>query len=202
MSAPSKARARLHVIVSTCHFAGVMPAPKPHSDRLGFDRLDRSCHGCRLTSDAAHLLVGAAAVTFSLRCVRASCLPSLRSCPDHVSSRSEAPWYASADAHSSCVPLASMCLLVRAHLDECRVPSPAASTGPSRSRPGGCLGSAERFGGEEAWRLQAGDAVFVPRMAPQRRFVACLERARCIAQRLPCDVSGPWRPHLCVYCWA
>ena len=107
MSAPSIARARPHVIGSTCRFAGVMPAPKPHSDRPGFDRLGRSCHGCRLTSDAAHLLVGAAAVTFSLRYVRASCLPPLRSCPDHVSSRSEAPWHASADAHSSCVPLAT-----------------------------------------------------------------------------------------------
>ena len=111
MSAPFVARARLHVIGSTCRFAGVMPAPKPHSDRPGFDRLDRLNHVCRLTSDAAHLLVGAAAVTFSLRCVRASCLPPLRSCPGHVSSRSEAPWHASADAHSSCVPSATVCLL-------------------------------------------------------------------------------------------
>ena len=107
MSAPSMARARPHVIGSTCRFAGVMPAPKPHSDRPGFDRLGRSCHVCRLTTDAAHLLVGAAAVTFRLRYVRASCLPPLSSCPDHVSSRSEAPWHASADAHSSCVPLAT-----------------------------------------------------------------------------------------------
>ena len=107
MSAPSSARARPHVIGSTCRFAGVMPAPKPNSDRPGFDRLDRLCHGCRLTSDAAHLFVGAAAVTFRLRYVRASCLPPLSSCPDHVSSRSEAPWHASADAHSSCVPLAT-----------------------------------------------------------------------------------------------
>ena len=68
--------------------------------------------GSRLTSDAAHLLVDAAAVTFSLRYVRASCLPPLRSCPGHVSSRSEAPWHASADAHSSCVPSATVCLLV------------------------------------------------------------------------------------------
>ena len=104
MSAPFVARARLHVIGSTCRFAGVMPAPKLHSDRPGFDRLDRLNHVCRLTSDAAHLLVSAAAVTFSLRYVRASCLPPLRSCPGHVSSRSEAPWHASADAHSSCVP--------------------------------------------------------------------------------------------------
>ena len=131
MSAPSMARARLHVIGSTCRFTGVMPAPKPHSDKPGFDRLDRSSHGCRLTTDAAHLLVGAAEVTFSLRYVRASCLPPPSSRPDHVSKRSEALWHASADAHSACVPSATVCLLVRAHLDECRVPSPAASIGPS-----------------------------------------------------------------------
>ena len=94
-----------------------------------------------------------------------------------------------------------VCLAVCAHLDKCRVPSPAASTGPSPSHLGDCLGSVEWFGGVEAWRFQAGDAVCVPRLAPQRRFVACLERARDIAQRRPCDVSGPWWPHLCVYCW-
>ena len=183
MSAPSIARARPHVIGSTCRFAGVMPAPKPHSDRPGFDRLDRLNHVCRLTSDAAHLLVGAAAVTFSLRYVRASCLPPLRSCPGHVSSRSEAPWHASADAHPACVPSATVCLLVCAHLDECRVPSPAALIGPSFAHLGGCLGSAGRIGGGEAWRFQDGDALCVPRLAPQRRFVACLERARGIDQR-------------------
>ena len=172
MSAPSMARARPHVIGSTCRFAGVMPAPKPHSDRPGFDRLDRLNHVCRLTSDAAHLLVGAAAVTFSLRYVRASCLPPLRSCPGHVSSRLEAPWHASADAHSSCVPSATVCLLVRTHLDECRVPNPEASTRPSPARLSRCLGSAERIGGGEAWRFQGGDAVCAPRLAPRRRFVA------------------------------
>ena len=88
-----------------------------------------------------------------------------------------------------------------AHLDECRVRSPAALIGSSPSHLGGCLGSAEWLGGVEAWRFQGGDAVCVPRLAPQRRFVACLERARGIAQRRPCDVSGPWWPHLCVYCW-
>ena len=88
-----------------------------------------------------------------------------------------------------------------AHLDECRVPSPAALVGSSPSHLGGCLGSAEWLGGVEAWRFQGGDAVCVPRLAPQRRIVACLERARGIAQRRPCDVSGPWWPHLCVYCW-
>ena len=202
MSAPSMAIDRLHVIGSTCRFAGVTPAPKPHSERPGFDRRDRSCHGYRLTTDAARLLVGAAVVTFSLRYVRASCMLSLSSCPDHVSKQSEAPWHVSSDAHSSCVPSATVCLLVGAHLDKCRVPSPAASIGSSPSHLGGCLGSAERLGGREAWRFQGGDAVRVPRLSLWRRFVACLEHARGIAQRCPMAVSGPLRPHLCVYCWA
>ena len=160
-------------------------------------------YGCRLTSDAARVLVGAAQVTFSLRHVRASCPPPRRSRPDHVSKQSEAPWHVSSDAHSSCVPSATVCLLlVGAHLDKCRVPSPAASIGSSPSHLGGCLGSAERLGGREAWRFQAGDAVRVPRLSLWRRFVACPERARGIAQRCPMAVSGPWRPHLCVYCWA
>ena len=198
MSAPSMARARLHVIGSSCRFTGVMPAPKPHSDKPGLDRLDRLCHVCRLTSDAAHLLVGAAAVTFSLRYVRASCLPPLRSCPDHVSSRSEAPWHASADAHPACVPLATVCLLVCADLDECRVPSPAASIGTSPSRLGGCLGSDGRIGGGEAWRFQDGDALCVPRLALWRRFAACLEDSRGINKRRPTAVSGLWWSHLYV----
>ena len=172
MSAPSMARARLHVIGSSCRFTGVMPAPKPHSDKPGFDRLDRSSHGCRLTTDAAHLLVGAAEVTFSLRYVRASCLPPPSSRPDHVSKRSEALWHASADAHSACVPSATVCLLVHTHLDECRVPNPEASTRPSPARLSRCLGSAEWIGGGEAWIFQGGDAVCAPRLAPRRRFAA------------------------------
>ena len=157
---------------------------------------------CRLTSDAAHLLVGAAAVTFRLRYVRASCLPPLSSCPDHISSRSEAPWHASADAHSSCVPSTTVCLLVWLTLDECRVPSPAALIGSSPSHLGSCLGPAGRIGGGEALIFQGGDALCVPRLAPQRQFAAYLERACGIAKRRPCAVSGPWRPHLCVCCWA
>ena len=77
MSAPSMARDRLHVIGSSCRFAGVMPAPKPHSDRPDLDRLDHSCHGCRLTTDAARLLVGAAEVSVSLRHVRASVMHAI-----------------------------------------------------------------------------------------------------------------------------
>ena len=200
MSAPSMAIDRLHVIGSTCRFAGVMPAPKPHSERPGFDRRDRSCYGYRLTTDAARLLVGAAVVTFSLRCVRASCMLSLSSCPDHVSKQSEAPWHMSSDAHSSCVPSATVCLLVGAHLDKCRVPSPPASIGSSPLHLGGCLGSAERLGGREAWRFQGGDALCVLRLAPQHRFAVCLERVCGMPQRRHMAVSGPWRPHLCVYC--
>ena len=202
MSAPSMARARLHVIGSTCRFTGVMPAPKPHSERPGSDCLDRSSHGCSLTSDAARVLVGAAEVTFSLSHVRASSLPLLSPRPDHVSKRSEVPWHVSADSHSCCVPSVTVCLLVCAHLDECRVPSPSASIGPSPSRSGGCLGSVEWLGGGEARRFQGGDALCVPRLAPQRRFAAYLERAHGIAERRRMAVSGPWRPHLCVYCWA
>ena len=185
MSAPSMARACLHVIGYTCRFAGVMPAPEPHSERPGFDRRDRSCHGCRLTSDAARLLVGAAVVTFSFSHVRASSLPLLSPRPDNVSKRSEALWHVSADAHSACVPSATVCLLVRAHLDECRVPSPAASIGPSPRHLGGCVGPAERLGGGGARRFEDGDALCVPRLAPQRRFAAYLERAHGIAQRRP-----------------
>ena len=106
------ARARLHVIGSTCRFTGVMPAPKPHSDKPGFDSLDRSSHGCSLTSAAAHVLVGAAEVTFSLSHVRASSLPLLSPRPDHVSKRSEVPWHVSADSHSCCVSSVTVCLLV------------------------------------------------------------------------------------------
>ena len=91
MSAPFVARARLHVVGSSCRFAGVMPAPKPHSERPGFDRRVGSCHGCRLTSDAAHVLVGAADVTVILSNVRATSLPLLTSRPGRVSKREEAP---------------------------------------------------------------------------------------------------------------
>ena len=117
-------------------------------------------------------LVGAAEMTFSLRYVRASCLPPPSSRPDHVSKRSEALWHASADAHSACVPSATVCLLVRTHLDECRVPNPEASTRPSPARLSRCLGSAEWIGGGEAWIFQGGDAVCAPRLAPRRRFAA------------------------------
>ena len=94
-----------------------------------------------------------------------------------------------------------VCLAVCAHLDECRVPSPAASIELSPAHLGGYFGSAGRLGGGEAWRFQVGDALCAPRLAPQRQFAAYLERACGIAKRRPCAVSGPWRPHLCVCCW-
>ena len=196
MSAPSIARARPHVIGSTCRLAGVMPAPNPHSDRPGFDRLGRSCHECRLTSDAAHLLVGAVAVTFSLRYVRASCLPPLRSCPDHVSSRSEAPLHASADAHPALCAVGHRVPPRVAHLDECRVPSPAASLGPSPAPLGGCLGLASRLGGGEARRFEAGYAICVPRLAAQRRFAVCAEDDDRLVQRRRATFPGHWEPYL------
>ena len=168
MSAPSVARARLHVVGSSCRFAGMIPAPKPHFERPGFDRRDRSCHGCRLTSVAAHFLVGAAEVTFNLRHVRFSSLPPPSSHPDHVSSRSEAHWHVSADAHPCCVLPAIVWLLVRAQLDECRVPRLAAPIGPSPSHLGGYLGSDGWLGGGEARRFEAGYALCVPRLAAQR----------------------------------
>ena len=200
MSAPSMARDHLHVIGSSCRFAGVMPAPKPHSDRPCFDRRDRSSHGCRLTTDAAHLLVGAAAVTFSLRYVRASCLPPLRSCPGHVSSRSEAPWHASADAHSCCVPAAAVRTSLTPRVAESRVPRPTASIGPSSLRRAGQFGCADGLRGRQARRFDDHAMVYARRRARQRRFSACPEDAQRVPQRRKYGYPGQWRSHLCPGC--
>ena len=59
MSALFVARARLHVVGSSCRFAGVLPAPKSHSERPGVDRRHRSCHEYRLMRNVARLLIGA-----------------------------------------------------------------------------------------------------------------------------------------------
>ena len=67
MSAPSMAVARLQVIGSTCRLAGLLPAPKRHCDRPGFDHPDRLCHVCSLTRDGAHLLLGAIVVNVSFK---------------------------------------------------------------------------------------------------------------------------------------
>ena len=48
---PSAATARLQVSYSACHLAGLLPAPKAHSDRPGFGHLDRAGHAGCLTSD-------------------------------------------------------------------------------------------------------------------------------------------------------
>ena len=48
---PSAATARLQVSFSASHLAGLLPAPKAHSDRPGFGHLDRAGHADWLTSD-------------------------------------------------------------------------------------------------------------------------------------------------------
>ena len=55
-SAPSTPAARLQAIGSTCHLVGLLPAPKPNSDRPGFDHLDRLALVCSLTDDARRVL--------------------------------------------------------------------------------------------------------------------------------------------------
>ena len=52
MSDPSVATARLQVSRSSCHLAGLLPAPKAHSDRAGFGHVDCAGHACGLTSDS------------------------------------------------------------------------------------------------------------------------------------------------------
>ena len=145
------------------------------------------------------VLVGAAVVTFSLKGVLASSLPPPSRRPDHVSSRSEAHWHVSADAHPSCVLPAIVWLLARAQLDECRVPRLAAPIGPSPSHQGGCLASDGRLGGGEARRFEAGYAVCVPRLAAQRRFAACAEDAERVIPRRRATFPGHWEPYLHVF---
>ena len=48
---PSAATARLQVSCSACHLASLLPAPKSHSDRPGFDHLDGAGHVGSLMSD-------------------------------------------------------------------------------------------------------------------------------------------------------
>ena len=83
-----------------------------------------------------------------------------------------------------------------AHLDECRVPSPAASIGPSPAHLGGCLGLASRLGGGEARRFEAGYAICVPRLAAQRRFAVCAEDDDRLVQRRRATFPGHWEPYL------
>ena len=91
----STAVARLQVFGCTCHLAHPLSAPKCHSDRPGFDHLDRSAHVCRSTTDVAHLLLGDTNVNASLTNVRGynSQLPC--ACPICVCDRPEAIFRAS-----------------------------------------------------------------------------------------------------------
>ena len=56
MADPSIATARLQVIGMTCDFAGPMPATRLHSDRPGFDCVDRTGHGFFMMRDAHRVL--------------------------------------------------------------------------------------------------------------------------------------------------
>ena len=156
----------------------------------------------QLDARVAHALLGATEASASLKNVRATWPLPPSSCPNHVGQRPEAPWHATAEAFSACVPPAAVCLLVDAHVAQDRVPSPEASIGTSPAHLGGYLGSDGRIGGGEAWRFEGSDALCLPRLALWRRFSVCLEDARGIAQRRPSAVSGLWRSHLCVYCRA
>ena len=109
--------ARLQVIGSTCCLAGLLPASKSHSDRPGFDGLDRSGHVCTLTVDGAHLLVGVTVVDASLKNMGTSKPPLSRSRRHHAGKRPEACWHGPTDPHTSCMRAATMRLVVSADMD-------------------------------------------------------------------------------------
>ena len=118
---------RLQVVGTTCRLAGLLHASKPHAGRPGFDHLDRSGHVCSLTVDGAHLLVGVTAVDVSLKNMGASRPLLSRSRRHHASKRPEALWHGPTDPHTSCLPAATVRLVVSADLDGGRVSSPTAS---------------------------------------------------------------------------
>ena len=62
MSEPSVAAARLSVVGLTCGLVCLLPAPKPHSHRLGFDRGDSFALVCSVAGDAPRNLVKATKV--------------------------------------------------------------------------------------------------------------------------------------------
>ena len=62
MSEPSVAAARLPVIGWTCCLVGLLPAPKLHSGRPDFDRVDCWALVCSLTDDAPRGLLEATEV--------------------------------------------------------------------------------------------------------------------------------------------
>ena len=152
-SAPSVAVARLQVLGTTCRWAGMLHACIPHSDRPGFDGIDRSCHVCSLTVDGAHLLVGVTAVDVSLKNMGTSRpLPS-RSRRHHAGKRPEALWHGPTDPHTSCSPAATVWLVVSADLDEGRVASPTASIRPCSLLLAGCRDLADERQGRGALRF-------------------------------------------------
>ena len=189
MSDPSTGVARLRVTGSSCRLAGLLPAPKGHSDRPGFGHLDRCCHACRLTDDGAHVLLGAAKVNASLRNVRVSwlLLPSLRArCS---SNRPEALEHADSEDQPSAVHSAAVWLLVSAHLDECRVPGPTASIRPCSWHSAGYSGWVDGLGGREALGFGAWYTVWSRPWAAWRRCGA-LSAGRSNRG----STSNPWLP--------
>ena len=152
---PSTAIARLQVTGSTCRLAGLLPAPKRHSDRPGFDHLDRVCHVCSLTVDGAHLLFGVTTVDVSLKNVGASRPLLSRSRRHHASKRPEALWHGPTDPHTSCMPAATVRLVVSADLDGGRVSSPTASIRTCYLHLAGQSGPADERRGRGAPRFDA-----------------------------------------------
>ena len=67
MADPSTAAARLQVIGKSCDLARPMPATRRHSDRPGFDRLDRAGLACFMKRDAPHVLLEATDVNIGFR---------------------------------------------------------------------------------------------------------------------------------------
>ena len=164
-SDPSTADARRQVVGSTCNLASLFPAPKLHSDRPRVDHLDRQVYACCLTDVGAHVLVGAAQVSVSLRNVRASRPLPPGCCRGRAGKRSQAPWPASADAHPSCVPSATVRASLTPGVAESRIPRPTASIGTSSRRRRGQSGSAGRPRGGGAWRLDDHSMVYARRRA-------------------------------------
>ena len=70
-SDPSMAAARLQVTGMSCDFARPLPATRLHSDRSGFDCVDRTGCGCCLTEGAPRVLVVATKVNVGFRYTRA-----------------------------------------------------------------------------------------------------------------------------------
>ena len=70
MPDPSTAAARLQVIGMTCDLARPMTATRWHSDRPGFDCVDRTGRGCFMMRDAPRVLRKATEVITGFRYAR------------------------------------------------------------------------------------------------------------------------------------